>query len=181
MRSSSSSRSKSSFCTRTELYSPAAMEIDPATSPARPATRTTAGAGSAPATPRIRPRLETRPSLTPKTAARAAPPVTSRWWPSSGEAWVRAIPRRYRRLRSEWPDRRARRGRVVPGGFAIEEPGSALCRSRLPLLPLAPMTSRYDARPADVAEVLAGEPAYRARQVWDGLHRRGLDPEEMSD
>ena len=43
------------------------------------------------------------------------------------------------------------------------------------------MASRYDARPADLAELLAGEPAYRARQVWDGLHRRGLDPEEMTD
>jgi 23S rRNA (adenine2503-C2)-methyltransferase len=43
------------------------------------------------------------------------------------------------------------------------------------------MPSRYDARPADVARVLAGEPAYRARQAWDGLHRRGLDPEEMTE
>jgi 23S rRNA (adenine2503-C2)-methyltransferase len=43
------------------------------------------------------------------------------------------------------------------------------------------MSSRYDARPADVAEVLAGEPAYRTRQAWDGLHRRGLEPEEITE
>ena len=43
------------------------------------------------------------------------------------------------------------------------------------------MPSRYDARPADVAELLSDEPAYRARQVWDGLHRRGVDPEDMTE
>ena len=43
------------------------------------------------------------------------------------------------------------------------------------------MATRYDARPADVAEVLAGEPAYRTRQAWDGLHRRGLEPEEITE
>src|SRR3712207_4279307 len=42
------------------------------------------------------------------------------------------------------------------------------------------MPSRYDARPADVADLLAGEPAYRSRQVWDGLHRRGRDPEDRN-
>ena len=43
------------------------------------------------------------------------------------------------------------------------------------------MATRYDARPADVAEVLAGEPAYRTRQAWDGLHRRGLEPEDITE
>ena len=43
------------------------------------------------------------------------------------------------------------------------------------------MASRYDARPADVAEVLAGEPAYRTRQAWDGMHRRGLEPEDITE
>jgi len=43
------------------------------------------------------------------------------------------------------------------------------------------MPSRYDASPADVAELLAGEPAYRVRQVWDGLHRRGVDPGDMTE
>jgi 23S rRNA (adenine2503-C2)-methyltransferase len=43
------------------------------------------------------------------------------------------------------------------------------------------MPSRYDARPADIAELLAGEPPYRVRQVWDGLHRRGVDPEEITE
>src|SRR5215208_568252 len=43
------------------------------------------------------------------------------------------------------------------------------------------MASRYDARPADVAEGLAGETAYRSRQAWDGMHRRGLDPEDITE
>ncbi len=43
------------------------------------------------------------------------------------------------------------------------------------------MHSRYDARSSDLAELLADEPAYRARQAWDGLHRRGLDPEDITE
>jgi 23S rRNA (adenine2503-C2)-methyltransferase len=39
----------------------------------------------------------------------------------------------------------------------------------------------YDATPETLAEVLAGEPAYRVRQVWDGLYRRALPVAEMTD
>jgi 23S rRNA (adenine2503-C2)-methyltransferase len=41
--------------------------------------------------------------------------------------------------------------------------------------------TRYDATREDLAEVLAGEPAYRIRQVWDGLHRRLVAPTGMTD
>jgi 23S rRNA (adenine2503-C2)-methyltransferase len=41
--------------------------------------------------------------------------------------------------------------------------------------------SRYDLTKADLASVLAGEPAYRVRQVWDGLHRQLADPGDMSE
>jgi 23S rRNA (adenine2503-C2)-methyltransferase len=41
--------------------------------------------------------------------------------------------------------------------------------------------TRYDATPDELAAVLAGEPAYRVRQVWDGLYARGLAPEDMTD
>ncbi len=43
------------------------------------------------------------------------------------------------------------------------------------------MTSRYDADASAVAELLADQPAYRARQVWEGLYRRLIDPAEMTD
>jgi 23S rRNA (adenine2503-C2)-methyltransferase len=39
----------------------------------------------------------------------------------------------------------------------------------------------YDVTPDSLAELLADEPAYRVRQVWDGLHRRALRPGEMTD
>lgn len=41
--------------------------------------------------------------------------------------------------------------------------------------------SRYDASPDDLAELLAGQPAFRARQVWAGLYERGVGPEAMTD
>ena len=43
------------------------------------------------------------------------------------------------------------------------------------------MPTAYDATPDDVATLLDGEPAYRVRQVWDGLYRRGLRPAEMTE
>ena len=39
----------------------------------------------------------------------------------------------------------------------------------------------YEFTREELAEMLAGEPAYRARQVWDGLHRRAAVPAEMTD
>src|SRR5207237_5189562 len=75
----SSSCSSSSFCADMETNSPAAIEKAPATRPASPASLTTPAAGPAPATPRMSETLVSRPSLMPNTAARAAPPWTSRW------------------------------------------------------------------------------------------------------
>src|SRR5258706_12953465 len=59
--------------------SPAAMLVAPAMAPARPASRTTDDATPALANPITSDTLETSPSLTPKTAARASPPATERW------------------------------------------------------------------------------------------------------
>lgn len=41
--------------------------------------------------------------------------------------------------------------------------------------------SRYDVSRDDLAELLAEEPAFRARQVWAGLYQRGVGPEAMTD
>jgi len=48
-------------------------------------------------------------------------------------------------------------------------------------VPWLAVPSRYDATRDDLAAVLTGEPAFRVRQVWDGLHRRVLEPAEMTD
>src|SRR5262249_12891604 len=63
----------------TEVYSPVAIEIAPATRPASPVSTTVARATLPPATPAISAKLDTRPSITPNTAGRNQPPVTSRW------------------------------------------------------------------------------------------------------
>ncbi|MGP0030716.1 MAG: 23S rRNA (adenine(2503)-C(2))-methyltransferase RlmN [Acidimicrobiales bacterium] len=43
------------------------------------------------------------------------------------------------------------------------------------------MAAPYDLSRAELDALLDGEPAYRARQVWDGLHRRVQRPEEMTE
>ena len=43
------------------------------------------------------------------------------------------------------------------------------------------MAGLYDVDRAGLAALLEGEPAYRAGQVWEGLYRRALLPEEMTD
>jgi 23S rRNA (adenine2503-C2)-methyltransferase len=43
------------------------------------------------------------------------------------------------------------------------------------------IASLYDVSRDELAALLSGEPAYRTRQVWDGLHRRVLRPQEMTD
>jgi len=43
------------------------------------------------------------------------------------------------------------------------------------------LRSAYDLTRQDLCELLAGEPPYRARQVWDGLHRRRRRPSEMTE
>ena len=43
------------------------------------------------------------------------------------------------------------------------------------------MASPYDLTRGELDLLLADQPAFRARQVWDGLHGRVLRPEEMTD
>ena len=43
------------------------------------------------------------------------------------------------------------------------------------------MPAPYDLTRVQLANLLPGEPAYRARQVWDGLHVRVQRPEEMTE
>ena len=43
------------------------------------------------------------------------------------------------------------------------------------------MAGLYDVDRDALAELLAGEPPYRVRQVWDGLYRRALHPAEMTE
>ena len=43
------------------------------------------------------------------------------------------------------------------------------------------MPAPYDLTREELADLLDGEPAYRVRQVWDGLHLRVRRPEEMTE
>jgi 23S rRNA (adenine2503-C2)-methyltransferase len=43
------------------------------------------------------------------------------------------------------------------------------------------MPAPYDLTREELGVILGGEPAYRARQVWDGLHVRVQRPEEMTE
>ncbi|HVT42106.1 MAG TPA: 23S rRNA (adenine(2503)-C(2))-methyltransferase RlmN [Acidimicrobiales bacterium] len=43
------------------------------------------------------------------------------------------------------------------------------------------MPAPYEITRAELAELLEGEPPYRARQVWEGLHVRVQRPEEMTE
>jgi 23S rRNA (adenine2503-C2)-methyltransferase len=43
------------------------------------------------------------------------------------------------------------------------------------------MPTRYDLTRDDLAGLLAGEPAYRVRQVWEGLHHRCVGPAAMTE
>jgi 23S rRNA (adenine2503-C2)-methyltransferase len=40
--------------------------------------------------------------------------------------------------------------------------------------------ARYDLEREDLAQLLPGEPAYRVKQVWDGLYRQLRGPEELT-
>ena len=77
IRSISSSRSTNSAWAFNDTYSPAAIEMAPASRPDTPARRTNDGSVLAPAMPRMSATLDTSPSLIPNTAARAVPPWTS--------------------------------------------------------------------------------------------------------
>jgi 23S rRNA (adenine2503-C2)-methyltransferase len=43
------------------------------------------------------------------------------------------------------------------------------------------VAGRYDLSRDDLAALLADEPAYRVRQVWDGLYRRVAEPDDLTD
>ena len=66
------------FCAEMLTHSPAAIEMAPATAPAKPARRTMVESTPLAANPRMSETFETKPSLIPKTAARARPPDTER-------------------------------------------------------------------------------------------------------
>ena len=69
----------------TETYSPTAMLMAPAASPASPAVRTIPRLVVAAATPMTRPAVETMPSLAPSTPARSqfSRPANDLSWASS--------------------------------------------------------------------------------------------------
>src|SRR5450755_2267214 len=85
-RSSASPACSVSACEWTETYSPAAIDIAPATSPATPATNTLLWVACAAATPSSRLDVESMPSFAPNTAARNQPmrPVRCRSLLSEG-------------------------------------------------------------------------------------------------
>jgi 23S rRNA (adenine2503-C2)-methyltransferase len=67
----------------------------------------------------------------------------------------------------------------VTGAFTVyAERVAALPRRRRSL---ACVPAPYELTREQLQELLAGEPAYRARQVWDGLHGRAQRPEEMTE
>src|ERR1017187_1717813 len=72
-RSSLRSACSVSACEWTDTYSPAAIDMDPATRPATPATNTLRWFACAAATPSTRLEVERMPSFAPSTAARSQP------------------------------------------------------------------------------------------------------------
>ena len=85
----------------------------------------------APATPRMSDTFDTRPSLTPNTLARATPPLTSRWWCSTGGA--------------------------ISVGAGTPELGTSVTTRPYPRsLPIVP--TRYDVTRSELADLLGGEP-----------------------
>ena len=68
-----------SDCELTETYSPAAIDMAPATSPATPAIKTSFCVAAAAATPTIKLAVEMMPSLAPSTAALNHPMRLTRW------------------------------------------------------------------------------------------------------
>lgn len=74
------------------MYSPAAMEKAPAARPDRPVMMIVCCETAPPATPAMSAKLETSPSIAPKTAGRSQPPLTSRWVWLSRWASCRSAP-----------------------------------------------------------------------------------------
>ena len=65
-----------------------------------------------------------------------------------------------------------------PGVKGPDRPGPA---SRSAALAWRVVPAPYDLTREELADLLAGEPAYRARQVWESLHGRVQRPEEMTE
>ena len=111
------------------MYSPAAIENAPASSPATPESRITPGSGPAPATPRIKLALDTRPSFTPNTAARRLPPPAQPAMPAlqPGRWVVVRMPGRPRQVQRQpahlhGREHRAHRPRPEPAGERDDDP-----------------------------------------------------------
>ena len=96
----------------TDTYSPTAMLIAPAASPARPAVSTAPRSVVAAATPITRPAVDTMPSLAPSTPARSqfSRPAIEPSWASSCSG---AVDRGRQLTRSVAPCARGRRGDAV--------------------------------------------------------------------
>ena len=45
---------------------------------------------------------------------------------------------------------------------------------------MAAPSTRYDHELETLGYLLGNQPAYRVRQVWDGLHQRLVEPEDMT-
>ena len=77
----------------------------------------------------------------------------------------------------------------VPAARPRRPPGRPPARRRRPCRPAEPcgprsvagMPSLYDVSAPELESLLAEEPPFRARQVWDGLHRRVLRPGDMTE
>ena len=67
---------------------------------------------------------------------------------------------------------------VGPGHRCVTQATRSVIGS-VPILEAMP--GAYDQSQEDLAALLGGEPAFRSRQVWDGLYRRVLRPPEMTD
>ena len=79
LRSRARSACSLSDCELTDTYSPAAIDMAPATSPATPAIKTSFCVAAAAATPTIRLAVERMPSLAPSTAALNHPIRLTKW------------------------------------------------------------------------------------------------------
>jgi hypothetical protein len=75
-----------------DTYSPAAIDMAPATSPATAAIKTLFRVAAAAVTPTIRLAVERMPSLAPSTAARNQPMRLTKWLTGKAEAGSSEIP-----------------------------------------------------------------------------------------
>jgi hypothetical protein len=73
-----------SDCELTDTYSPAAIDMAPATNPATPAIKTSFRVAAAAATPTIKLAVDRMPSLAPSTAALNHPMRMTKWLSGSG-------------------------------------------------------------------------------------------------